>query len=59
MICKTHRTEECRLKKIYMRQTKREELSAGASMACGAVAGLLAATATFPLEVQSATDLPC
>ncbi len=35
-----------------MRQTKRKELSPGASMACGAVAGLLAATATFPLEVS-------
>ena len=39
------------LKRAYKRRTKREEMSPAASMACGAVAGLLAATATFPLEV--------
>lgn len=39
------------LKRAYKHHTKRDELSPGASMACGALAGLLASTATFPLEV--------
>lgn len=39
------------MKRAYMHHTESKELSPGVSMACGAMAGLLASTATFPLEV--------